>query len=39
MAVYRIVLKEDPFLRERAKEVREVNKSVKKLINNMFETM
>jgi len=39
MAVYRIVLKEDPFLRERAKEVREVNQSVKKLINNMFETM
>ena len=39
MSVYRVVTKEDPFLREVAIPVKSVNSSIKKLIVNMLETM
>ncbi|MFZ5753758.1 MAG: peptide deformylase [Bacillota bacterium] len=39
MAVYQIVKKGDPILREKAKEVKEINDSILKLLDNMKETM
>ncbi|MBZ4652770.1 MAG: peptide deformylase [Peptococcaceae bacterium] len=39
MAVYQIVKKGDPILREKAKEVKEINDSILRLLDNMKETM
>lgn len=39
MAVYEIVKKGDPILREKAKEVKEINASILRLLDNMKDTM
>lgn len=39
MAIYQIVKKGDEILRQRAKEVKEVNDSIKRLLDNMKDTM
>lgn len=39
MAIYKIITKEDPLLRKQAKYVNEVNDSVRKIIDDLFETM
>ena len=39
MAVYEIVKKGDPILRGKAKEVREINASILRLLDNMKDTM
>ncbi len=39
MAIYQIVKKGDPILREKAKEVKEINDSILRLLENMKDTM
>lgn len=39
MGIYKIVTKEDPLLRKQAKPVKEIDDKVRKIIEDMFETL